>query len=201
MTLAHQFQVSQDLISSIITEVCQAIFYALQRECMVVPTCNDDWKRVAERFSSHWNFSMCMGAIDGKRILLQKPPNTDSQFCDNKGHFSIILMALVDAQYKFIFIDVETNGLASNVSVWSRCRPEDISLSFPAPEILHEFVIRSPYILVRDDAFMLKPYLMKPYPGLDVPEDRSLKILSEFWLAGSRCSANQSGHHQSVWLK
>lgn len=169
---------SQNLISSIIPEVCEAIFDALQPDHLVVPACNADWKRIAEGFHTQWNFPMCVGALDGKRVLIQKPANTGSQYYDYKGHFSIILMALVDADYKFIYVDVGTNGRASDAGVWSRCslaaRLEDNSLSIPVPDVLPGSTITSPYVVVGDDAFPLKTYLMKPYPGLDVPEDRRI---------------------------
>lgn len=64
---------------------------------------------------------MCVGALDGKRELIQKPANMGSQFFDYKCHFSIILMALVDADFKFIYVYVDTNGRASDTGVWSRC--------------------------------------------------------------------------------
>lgn len=44
---------------------------------------------------------MCLGALDGKRILMKKPPNSGSTFYDYRGHFNVIMMALVDADCKF----------------------------------------------------------------------------------------------------
>ena len=158
--------------------MCEALYDVLQPEYMVVPASHEDWKTVAEGFNSLWNFPMCVGALDGKRVLIQKPANTGSQFYDYKGHFSVILMALVDADYRFLYIDVGTHGRASDAGVWSKCslaaKLQDNTLSLPPPEVLPGSRIQSPYVLVGDDAFPLKTYLMKPHPGLDLTEEKRI---------------------------
>ena len=53
-----------------------------------------------------WNYPCCLGAIDGKHIAVQQPADTGSEFLNYKHSFSVILFAMVDANYKFIYIDV-----------------------------------------------------------------------------------------------
>lgn len=61
---------------------------------------------------------MCIGAMDGKRFLITKPSNTGSEYYDYKTNHSIIMLALVDAEYKFMYVDVGAQGRASDASVW-----------------------------------------------------------------------------------
>jgi len=43
-----------------------------------------------------------MGAIVGKHVVLQCPRNNASEYFNYKNAFSIVLFALVDANYNFV---------------------------------------------------------------------------------------------------
>ena len=77
---------------------------------------------MAADFDYPLNFPNCCGALDGKRILLQAPVNSGSLYYDYKHNFSLILMALVDAQYRFLYVDVGANGRTSGGCVFGNCR-------------------------------------------------------------------------------
>lgn len=80
-------------------------------------------------------------------------------------------MALVDYNCKFIYVDVGVNGRAGDAGVFADSALfrglENNNLHSPharPPPNSGEGHNNIPYVIVGDDAFPLKKYLMKPYP-------------------------------------
>ena len=143
---------------------------ALQPIYVHSPSSQEEWKAVSNQFETLWNFPNCVGAVDGKHVSIQAPSNSGSAFFNYKGSHSIILMAVCDAQYKFILVDVGDSGRHSDGGVFSNSTfgkaISDGTLPFPPsrplPGTLHPSL---PYIIVGDEAFPLKNHIMRPYPG------------------------------------
>jgi len=90
-------------------ETCDTIWQALHEQYLPKPS-REVWERIIDGFWNKWNFPNCIGALDGKRITIQAPPNSNSLNHNYKGFFSFILMAICDANYKFIWIDIDDYG-------------------------------------------------------------------------------------------
>lgn len=97
-------------------DTCLAIWKILLSQYMPLPS-TEDWLKIASEFEKCWNFPNCLRAIDGKHIAIQCLPNSGSSYFNYKGHHSIILQAVVDANAKFIFIDVGDYCRNSEVGV------------------------------------------------------------------------------------
>ncbi|XP_050527810.1 uncharacterized protein LOC126897907 [Daktulosphaira vitifoliae] len=67
-----------------------------------------------------WHFPNCIGAIDEKHINIECPINSGSTFFNYKGSHSVVLLALVDADYKFIAVDVGSYGRNSDGGIFSK---------------------------------------------------------------------------------
>ena len=93
-------------------DTCDAIWDSLALTYLPEPK-KEDWKNIAEGFYQRWNFPNCMGALDRKPVVVQAPAKSGSLYFNYKGTFSVNLMALIDANYKFTYIDIGDYG--SNV--------------------------------------------------------------------------------------
>jgi hypothetical protein len=155
------------MLSSIILFPLLAYINLYVMICMQIPTTEEDWQQIASDFQLKWNFPNCIGAIDGKHILIQKPQKSGSVFRNYKQAFSIVLMAVVDANYRFIYVDVGADGRVGDAGVYNNCKLsrafERNTLHIPADSCIGDNDLCLPFCLVGDEAFPLKPYLMKPF--------------------------------------
>lgn len=166
-TLAFAFRVPHNTIALFVPRVCQAIVDELRDEVFQTPNDAASWRVVAERFERRWNYPHCCGAIDGKHIAIKCPPRSGSLYYNYKGFYSIVLLALVDADYKFIWANIGANGSSSDCGVFNDSDLEPGlrlgTLNLPAPDPLPNDDLNTPYFLVGDDAFPLRTYMMKPF--------------------------------------
>ena len=135
-------------------------FMNIRKNSFSLPKDAEDWGELANEFGTHWNFHNCCGAIDGKHIEIRKPSKSGSMYYNYKGFFSIILLAVVDAKYKFIWCNTGAPGSASDAGVFNACclRParEEGLLPFPNPQPFSGDDRDVPFFLVGDDAFPLQ---------------------------------------------
>ena len=116
-TIAGWFRRSPCTISVIVTRVCDAVWTELVNKVMPEPS-EEDWIQIETGFRLRWNFPNCCGAVDGKHIAVRQPPRSGSLFFNYKNYFSIVLMAVVDAGYRFIMVDVGNYGSNSDTGIW-----------------------------------------------------------------------------------
>lgn len=88
-----------------------AIYNSLSTDYMPVPSTPEEWLEIAREFDELWNFPNCVGAIDGKHIVMRKPHHGGSMYHNYKGQESIVLMAIVDAKQRFVLFKLELSSL------------------------------------------------------------------------------------------
>ncbi|XP_052720345.1 uncharacterized protein LOC128191988 [Crassostrea angulata] len=107
-SLQYSFRVAHNTIALLIPEVCQAMIDEYQNEVFAFPTNQEEWREVAQKFGEIWNFYHTCGALDGKHVAIRNPSRSGTLYYNYKGFFS--LLALVDANYKFLWADVGTQA-------------------------------------------------------------------------------------------
>uniref|UniRef100_I3JLH2 DDE Tnp4 domain-containing protein n=1 Tax=Oreochromis niloticus TaxID=8128 RepID=I3JLH2_ORENI len=115
------------------------------------PSTESEWKAIARDFANKWQFPHCLGAIDGKHIFIQPPPKSGSMYFNYKSRFSIILMAVVDANYKFVYASAGTQGRVSDAGVLAHSDLKEAmdtgTLNFPPADTLPGTDAMMPHII------------------------------------------------------
>lgn len=87
-------------------------------------------------------------------------------------------MAVVDANYKFLYADVGCNGRCSDGGVFAgtdlREALDDGTINLPQDRPYPNDDQPMPFSLVGDDAFPLRRYMMKPYPQRNLTTEQRI---------------------------
>ena len=166
VTIATSFRISPTSIGRIINDTSEAIWITLKEKYIMAPQNENQWKVIASEFERKWNFNHCIGAIDGKHVVMQAPARSGSLFFNYKKTHSIVLMAVCNANYEFTLIDIGDTGRNSDGGVFSSSQLgiafNENLLKIPNEEDILNTTASFPFFLVGDEAFPLKQNLMKP---------------------------------------
>ena len=177
MTLSFLFHHGVFTTHNIVLEGAHAVWLALKADYIVqCPSTASQWKKVSDGFQEKWNLPHCLGAIDGKHVLIQAPANTGSSLYNYKGTFSSNLMVVSDTQCRFLSVDVGEAGRHSDGGVFSSSEFGHALLNNKLPLLQPEdlpSISQFPFYFVGDKVFPLKTNLLRPYPGRNLTEKKS----------------------------
>ncbi|VDI32446.1 Hypothetical predicted protein [Mytilus galloprovincialis] len=166
-SLMYLFRVPHNTISNLVVQVCEAIISEYAEDVINTPTEEAEWLAISQEFSDMWQFHHVLGALDGKHVAIKCPAGGGSKYYNYKGFHSIVLMGLVDANYKFKWVNVGAPGACSDAQIWNQSDLKnhiiDENMHIPKAEPLPNDDKDIPYFIVGDDAFALRSWLMKPF--------------------------------------
>ncbi|XP_069588343.1 uncharacterized protein [Ranitomeya imitator] len=171
-SLHYQFRLGISTIAGIVKVNCRALRDTLHQEYILNSTM-DIWLQSAENFEKLCHFPNCLGAVDGKQICISKPTGSGSEYFNYKKYFSMVLMAIADANCKFIAVDIGAYGQSNDSRVFKTSpmgrRLYGDSYDFPpARPLTGTSGPPMPFVCVGDEAFQLSPQLLKPYSSRDL---------------------------------
>ena len=188
-SLLYQFRMHRTTIAKFVPVVCNKIYEHLKDEYLTIPTNTAEvWREHAAMASERWQFPNCIGAADGKHVSIQHPQASGSLFYNYKGFYSIVMLAIVDYDYKFIFVDVgcqgriSDGGVSRNSSFYTALESGALNLPEPKPLplssdpswIFDQSSVPIPYYTVADDAFPLGLHCMKPFSQVGLTDRRRI---------------------------
>jgi len=158
---------SHSTIHSIVHDICESIIKQLFSECIPTPN-KTQWEEITERFWSEWNFPNCMGTLDGKHIQITTPANSGSNYFNYKRIFSVVLLTLVDANYRFIAVDIGSFEKNSDGGIFTNSQlGKSLSngmLDIPESKPLPGSHVSTSHVIIANSTFPIKTYMMRPCP-------------------------------------
>jgi hypothetical protein len=163
------YKIGISTASKIVREVCRCIASVMQLECIPIPT-KDQWEEIALEFERRAQSPHCLGAVDGKHIRLMCPRDSGSMFFNYKAYFSLVLMAVADSNYRFLYVGIGSFGkecdstIFKSSSLWTAI--EASAQILPTEKCLPGTESpKLPYFFIGDEAFGLHKHLLRPYGG------------------------------------
>ena len=99
-------------------------------------------KKVDKKFRTRWNVLRVVGALDRKHIAMKKPKKSGRDYYNYKGFFSLVLLGLVDAEYRFLWVNAGSSGSSSDTHIFNQSnlweKIEDSTFVLLPPEPLGE---------------------------------------------------------------
>ena len=111
---------------------------------------------------------------------MQCPAKSGSQYFNYKKTHSIVLLAVADAQYNFLIVDVRAYFRQCDANIFAQSAfgkmvfnsPEKLHLPAASPLQGDPSSPVVPYVFVGDEAFPLLENLMRPFPGQHLSYDK-----------------------------
>ena len=130
-----------------------------------------------KEFDQEWQFRYCLGTVDGCYLPIKCPdggPESCKEYHNFKNFYSIVVMAIVDAKYLFMWASSGYPGSSHDAMI--------LQSTGLVHKIKNESLIPCYYkeddgveiypTLVGDSAFPFLPWLMKPYGSITLTEQQ-----------------------------
>jgi len=139
------------------------------------PQTEEEWLRVSTTFERTTQFPSCLGAACARHIELRKASKADSDYLNERRRPSVLLSAVVNANYEFIVVET--------------CPSGHLSVNNPPNKILERKLQSSklpcqpnsnqlPYVFVADECFKLQENFMVPYRAVSDKGDEASKLFN-----------------------
>lgn len=173
--IAFSYRLGHSTVQSIVLDVCSAINKKLQPTFIPKPSISD-WERIAKEFWTKWNFPNCIGALEGKQVVIDSSVKNGTLFY--RKTYSLVLLALVDANNHFITVDIGLFG-QNDCGIFTDSNLgkalDKGNLNLPNDTKLPGSDIVAPYVMAGGEAFPLKKNLMRPFPKRQIDVDAEKK--------------------------
>lgn len=70
VSISYAFRIGTSTLSNVINETCNVIWDCLHEDVLLTPS-ETAWVKLAKDFIEKWQLPHCVGALDGKHVVIQ----------------------------------------------------------------------------------------------------------------------------------
>ncbi|CAF0962216.1 unnamed protein product [Rotaria sordida] len=133
---------------------------------------NQETEDTINEFLNMFDYSMYIGALNGIHISVKSPLELETDHYNYKKFYSVIMLAVVNCDLEFTYINFGASGQCNDGSVYTRSNLSKV-LQHSIYEDYYMMIncIKIQSHLIVDSAFVLDRTLMKPFPERpDMPQ-------------------------------
>ena len=146
---------------------------------------------IAIKFQERWNFPNVVGCIDGKDSHIKCLSEAGSLFYNHTQFLSMVFQGVADSESTFVSIEKGAYGKQSDGDTFSAftCCPffEDFESTLPKSASFEGSGTEVPFVILGEEAYLLKTYLMKPFVRKDLSSEE--RVFNYRQSRGRRCVA------------
>ncbi|XP_050340632.1 putative nuclease HARBI1 isoform X1 [Bactrocera neohumeralis] len=165
-TIGNMFGIGKSTVCSILIDFCHEVWRCLWPLYLKKFPMNEIQLREYLNGFESLGFPQVLGAIDGCHIEVRPAAEDAVDYYNYKGWYSTVLLALVDARCRFIYINVGSPGRCNDSSIFERSSLKcELAQSTIFKDMSKQISsVNVPVVLLGDSAFKFDEHLMKPYP-------------------------------------
>ena len=178
-TIGELVGLAKSTVCEIVKEVSEAIVFRFWQQMVArhAPHSLEDLKETMTDFDEKWQFPCCFGAIDGCHLPIKCPKGgleSTKEYHNFKNFFSIVIMAIVDAKYRFVWASSGYPGNSHDAIIFQSTHlyNEILNQNFLPCFSKKENDTTIYPMLLGDSAFPFLPWLMKPYTNTVLRKDQ-----------------------------
>ncbi|CAJ0600619.1 unnamed protein product [Cylicocyclus nassatus] len=115
--LSEEFSCGKATVSAIVSEVMEAIIES-ETHTAFPPLTRQYLEKAAAKTEELYDYPRAVGFLDGRHVAIKKPNGCADDYLNYKNLQSIVLLAICDAEYRFLLFDVGIPGSRGDTSAF-----------------------------------------------------------------------------------
>ena len=168
-SFSFSFRMGKATVSNTETETSNAIYQVLKEKYLSALLTKEEWLKISQESEENWNMPQTIGCKQIRIVCLKLTGTL----------FSILLMAVGDANYCFTMIDLGQYGSNNDKDVLASSVMgevfDDAEMNLPAPSKIYKSSDQDlPYFFLGDEIFPHKDWLMRSFPRTRATEEEKI---------------------------